>query len=212
MRFTHLRLLGIGIFLIISLVVLGGCLGKGTQDPTKYYLLQPMASSVTGDQTGAEDSGFSVGVGPIRMRQYLDRPQIVTRTGENEVYIDTFQNWAEPLGDNFSAILTANLSVLLETNKLILWPFGKKVKHVDYQVLVDVIRFDGVLGGEAVLSARWYVVSHKEGMKVEEMIPKRSTFTAPLEGDSYEDLVAAMSKTLEDFSREVADVIKARAQ
>ena len=212
MRFTDLRLVGTGIFLIFSLVVLGGCLGKGTQAPTKYYLLQPMASPVTGEQTGAEDSGFSVGVGPVRMREYLDRPQIVTRSGENEVFIGTFQYWAEPLGDNFSAILTANLSVLLKTNKLVLWPFGKKVKHVDYQVLVDVIRFDGVLGEEAVLSARWYVVSHKEGMKIEEMIPRKSTFTAPMEGDSYEALVAAMSKTLADFSREVAEAIQAESQ
>jgi uncharacterized lipoprotein YmbA len=45
-------------------------------------------------------------------------------------------------------------------------------------------------------------------MKTEEVIPKKSTFTAPMEGESYEALVAAMSKTLEDFSREVAEAIK----
>ena len=212
MRFTHLRLVRIGIFLIISLVVLGGCLGKGTQDPTKYYLLQPMASSVTGEHTGAEDGGFSVGVGPVRMREYLDRPQIVTRSGENEIHIGLFHSWAEPLGGNFSSTLTHNLSILLQTDRLALWPWDRKLEHVDYQIIVDVIRFDGVLGGEAVLIARWYVFSYKEGMKTEEIIPKKSTYTAPMEDDSYEALVAAMSKTLEDFSREVADVIKARAQ
>ena len=213
MRFTHLRLVGIGIFLVIFLVVLGGCLGKGTQEPTKYYLLQPLASSLTGEQqTGAKNVGFSIGVGPVRMREYLDRPQIVTRSGENEIHIGLFHSWAEPLGGNFSSTLTHNLSILLETDRLALWPWDRKLEHVDYQIIVDVIRFDGVLGGEAVLIARWYVFSYKEGMKTEEIIPKKSTFTAAVEGDSYEALVAAMSKTLEDFSREVAEAIKARAQ
>ena len=54
MRFSYFRLVGIGIFLIIALVVLGGCLGKGTQDPTKFSLLQPIASSTIGDQAGEE--------------------------------------------------------------------------------------------------------------------------------------------------------------
>ena len=213
MRFTCLRLLGIGMFLIISPMVLGGCLGKGTQDPTKYYLLQPLASSLTGEQqTGAKNVGFSIGVGPVRLREYLNRPQIVTRSGENEIHIGLFHSWGEPLAENFSATLASNLSVLLDTDRLALWPWGRKIEHVDFQIIVDVIRFDGVLGGEAVLSARWYVFNYKEGMKTEEVIPKKSTYTAPMEDDSYEALVAAMSKTLDDFSREVAEAIKAMAQ
>jgi uncharacterized lipoprotein YmbA len=193
-------------------MVLGGCLGKGTQDPTKYYLLQPIASSTLGEQAGAENGEFSIGVGPVRMPEYLDRSQIATRAGENEIHIAQFHNWAEPLRDNFSAILAINLSVLLETNQLVLWPWGRRIEHVDYQVLVDVIRFDGVLGGEAELFVRYYIFRYKEGMKTEEVIPKKSTFTAPMEGESYEALVAAMSKTLEDFSREVAEAIKSSSQ
>lgn len=212
MRFTYFRLAGIGIFLSIALMVLGGCLGKGTQDPTKFYLLQPIAGSATGEQTGAEDGGFAVGVGPIRMPEYLDRPQIVTRTGENEVNIGLFHNWAEPLRENFSANLVNNLSILLETNKIVLWPWGRSRLGVDHQVTVDVIRFDGVLGSEAILSARWYILSYGEDKEAREVTPKKSTFTAPMEDDSYEALVAAMSKTLEDFSREVAEAIKAESQ
>lgn len=212
MRFTYFRLVGKWIFLIIALMVLGGCLGKGTQDPTKYYLLQPIASSATWEQTAAEDGGYAVGVGPVRMREYLDRSQIVTRTGENEVNIGLFHNWAEPLRENFSANLANNLSILLETNAIALWPWGGRRVHVDRQVTVDVIRFDGVLGGEAVLIARWYMLNYGEDKKAQEITPKKSTFTAPMEADTYEALVAAMSKTLEDFSREVAAAIKAESQ
>ena len=213
MRFTCFRLIGMGIFLIIAMVVLGGCLGKGTQDATKYYLLQPIASSATGEQSGAEDGGFSVGVGPVRLREYLDRPQIVTRSGENEILIDHFRHWGEPLGDNFAANLAQNLAILLETHKLALWPWGRKIAGVDYQVMVDVIRFDGVLGQEAVLSARWYIfIYDQEDKDPRDIAPRRSTFTAPMVDDSHEALVAAMSKTLQDFSMEVAEAIRAEAQ
>ena len=212
MRFTCLRLVGIGMSVIISLVMLGGCFGKGTQDSTKYYLLQPMPSSDAGENKGTENGGISIGVGPVRLREYLNRPQIVTRAAQNEIHIGLFHSWGEPLAENFSATLANNLSVLLDTDRLALWPWGRKIEHVDFQIMVDVIEFDGVLGGEAVLSARWYVFSYEEGMKSEEIIPKMSTFTAPMEGDSYEALVAAMSKTLADFSREVAEAIQAESQ
>ena len=212
MRFTRFRLVGIGIFLTIALMVLGGCLGKGTQDPTKFYLLQPIASSTTLEQTAAEDGGFAIGVGPVRLREYLDRSQIVTRTGENEVNIGQFHNWAEPLRENFSAILANNLSILLDTDNIVLWPWGGRRVRVDHQVTVDVIRFDGVLGGEAVLIARWYIFNYGEDQEAREITPKKSTYTAPMEADTYEALVAAMSKTLEDFSKEVAAAIKAESQ
>lgn len=212
MRFTYFRLIGKWIFLVIALMVLGGCLGKGTQDPTKYYLLQPIASSATWEQTAAEDGGYAVGVGPVRIREYLDRSQIVTRSGENEVNIGQFHNWAEPLRENFSANLANNLSILLDTNNIVLWPWGERRVGVDHQVTVDVIRFDGVLGGEAVLIARWYIFNYGEEKEAREITPKKSTFTAPMEAETYEALVAAMSKTLEDFSREVAEAIKAESQ
>jgi uncharacterized lipoprotein YmbA len=212
MRVTYFRLVGMGIFLIISPMVLQGCFGKGTQDPTKYYLLQPIASSATGEHRGEKDGGFSLGVGPVRLREYLDRPQIVSRTGENEIHISRFHSWGEPLTENFSATLASNLSILLETDRLALWPWGRKIEHVDFQIMVDVSRFDGVLGGQAVLSARWYVFSYQEGMKTKGVTPRKSTFTTPAEGDSYEALVTAMSKTLEKLSREVAEAIRAKAQ
>lgn len=213
MRFTDFRHVDMGIVLIIALMVLGGCLGKGTQDPTKYYLLQPITSSVSGEQTGARNGGFSVGVGPVRLREYLDRPHIVTRSGENEILIDRFYNWGEPLEDNFAANLATNLSILLQTDRLAMWPWGRKLHGIDYQVIVDVIRFDGVLGREAVLTARWYILGYgeKEDKRAREITPRKSTFTAPMDDDSYEALVAAMSKTLEDFSREVAETIKAKS-
>ena len=85
MRNLHLSL--VAIFVSISLLILGGCLGKGTQEPTRLYMLQPLASSETDTEAGAVDDTFSLRVGPIRLPEYLNRPQIVTRTDENKIQL-----------------------------------------------------------------------------------------------------------------------------
>ena len=40
----------IRIVLIISFLILGGCLGKGTQKDTRFYLLQPIPGISSGER------------------------------------------------------------------------------------------------------------------------------------------------------------------
>jgi len=145
-----------GIVLIISIFFFGGCLGKGTQKPTEFYLLQPINPSIE-EQGVAAGEGAVLGIGPVRVRDYLNRPQIVTRTSTNAITIHDFHYWGEPLSANFTAILAQNLSFLLSTNRIFVFPYRSKQElQIDYQVVVDVIRFDGETGGEATLQAQYY--------------------------------------------------------
>jgi ABC-type transport auxiliary lipoprotein component len=76
------------------------------------------------------------------------------------------------------------------------WP---RILAIDYQVLVDVIRFDGGIGNEVVLVARWTIAS-ADG---KELIIQQSRFQAAAEAKDYEATVTAMSRTLEALSREI---------
>jgi uncharacterized lipoprotein YmbA len=76
---------------------------------------------------------------------------------------------------------------------------------IDYQIMVHVIRFDGKPGDRAWLTARWSIV---QGQDREILEVKRSSIQEPVEGGSYEDLVAAQSRALAKLSQEMADVIK----
>ncbi|NIQ92263.1 MAG: hypothetical protein GWN93_26070, partial [Deltaproteobacteria bacterium] len=69
-----------GIVLIISFLIVGGCLGKGTQKATRFYLLQPVYNTSSGERASKEGEGVMLAIGPVRVREYLSRPQIVTRT------------------------------------------------------------------------------------------------------------------------------------
>lgn len=199
-----------GTVLIIAFIILGGCLGKGTQKATKLYLLQPLSSSME-EQGAPADEGIVLGVGPVRVREYLNRPQIVTRTSKNEITLHEFHHWGESLASNFSGVLAGNLTILLSSEELFLYPWSRK-PPLDYQVVVDVVRFDGELGAEASLVAHYYILRFDEEGERKQAAMKKSSFSKPIEDDSYEALVSAMSELVADFSREVADEIKGAAE
>ncbi len=195
-----------GTVLIVCFVLLGGCLGKGTQKATKLYLLQPLSSSIE-EEGAAAGAGTVLGIGPVRVREYLNRPQIVTRTSKNEITLHEFHHWGESLASNFSEVLAGNLTILLSSEELFLYPWSRK-PPLDYQVVVDVVRFDGELGAEASLVAHYYILKFDEEGERKQAVMKKSSFSKPIEDDSYEALVSAMSELVADFSREVADEIK----
>jgi hypothetical protein len=74
---------------------------------------------------------------------------------------------------------------------------------------VDVVQFDAESGGNAVLIARWSILS--DGGDKMYML-KRSTITVSPNTDDYAELVSAQSQTLAEFSREIAEAIKAISQ
>ena len=194
--------------LIACFVLLGGCLGKGTQKPTEFYLLQPVSSSAV-SPGAAVGEGLILGIGPVRVRDYLNRPQIVTRTRTNEIVIHDFHYWGEPLSTNFTAILAQNLSALLSTDRIFIFPYKSKEKMpLQYQVAVDVIRFDGEPGVEAALLAQYYILEFK-GNEKRQTLAKQPRFRKTLSDESFETLVAVMSELVADLSRQIAGEIKA---
>jgi uncharacterized lipoprotein YmbA len=135
----------------------------------------------------------------------LDRPQIVTQSSAHEVDLAEFHKWAEPLNENVSHVLAENLSALLSTDRIEEYPWRSSTP-VDYQVTVDILQFDGIKGGEAVLVARWSLLGHDE--KTILTTKKTNVIQHPTSQD-YEALVEAMSQILMDLSREIAQAIKA---
>ena len=197
-----------GTVLIIAFIILGGCLGKGTQKATRFYLLQPIPGISSGERASVEGEGVMLAIGPVRVRQYLNRPEIVTRTQENKIMLHDFHSWGEPLDKNFTAVLGGNLSNLLSTDRIVFFPWRRR-PNFDYQIIVDVMRFDGDLGEEALLIVHYkiWAVGESEGEERRIGIWK-SSFSRQTRDDSYEALVSAMSELVGDFSREIAEKIK----
>jgi uncharacterized lipoprotein YmbA len=182
-------------------VLLFGC---ATTAPSKFYTLHALTNEVAGERAVNVQDAVGVGIGPLSLPALLDRPQIVTRTSSHELRFAEFDRWAEPLDQNLYRVLTENMSILLNTDHVYAYPWKSSAK-IDYQVAIDVIRFDVTSDGEASLVARWTVYGG-EGREV--LLKKKSHFKESASAKDYHSLVSALNKTLEDFSHEVAESIK----
>jgi len=187
------------------LIVAGGCAvtGKGTTRPTQFYVLRPLDAGSVEAVAEQLREDLTVAVGPVELAAYLKRPHIVTLSEGNEVRLADFDRWAEPLEDGISRILSENLSVLLGTHRVV--AHGPRSLALPlYSVAVKVVRLDGRLGEEVLLSARWGVIERRSD---EILLTRRSTYRRPAEGSGYGAFVAAENLVLEDLCREIAAAV-----
>lgn len=187
----------------IVIVLLVGQWGCAHTESAKFYILNSMAGTPSEIQTEENKLKVVLGIGPIKLPEYLDRPQIMSRTGGNELEYTEFHQWAEPLKDNFARVLGENLSVLIPTNQIYLFPWRRSA-GIDYQLEVDVISFEGSLEGDSVLTVRWTLYG-KDRDKA--LILEKSTFKQTATGKDYEAMVSALNQTLEQFSRVIEKAI-----
>lgn len=196
---TQKSIIHLVVLLVLSGVFFSACAGKSAS--SQFYVLSSLPQPVL---SAAE--GKVIGVFPVSMPDYLDRPQIVTRVSENEIKLNEFSRWAEPLKDSFTRALVQNLSTLLNTAKVIKTTQSTG-SLMSLQVAVEVVQFDGTLGGDVVLIAKWGLFE-ADGKKL--LLGKGSTFKEPTGAATYEALVAAESRTVAALSREIAEAIRAR--
>ncbi|MDH3771866.1 MAG: PqiC family protein [Nitrospirota bacterium] len=181
-------------------------LGCGTSQPSHFYLLQALPPDSTSDISERKSSSLSLGLGPLTLPHYLNRPKIVTQTGVHEVELAQFHKWAEPLSENMSNVMAENLSALLSTDRVVQFPWRRSVS-IDYQLVMNVIQCDGMKNEEVILKVRWTLI-REDGETLLEY--KTSHITEPVAGPDYEDFVQAMSRALASFSQEIAEAIKAQ--
>jgi uncharacterized lipoprotein YmbA len=196
---TQKSLIHVVVLLVALMLCLYSCAGKSAS--STFYVLSSLPQPAL---SAAE--GSAIGVFPVAMPEYLDRPQIVTRVSENEIKLDEFSRWAEPLKESFTRALVQNLSSLLNTAKVIKTTESTRFP-VALQVWVEVVQFDGTLGGDVVLIVKWGVFE-QEGKKL--LLGKRSSYKEPTGAATYEALVAAESKAVGALSREIAEAIKTK--
>lgn len=171
---------------IAIVCLLGGC---GTKE--RYYRLNAEAPGRRG--SGA----VSLGVGPVHLPSYLDRPELVYASGLNEYQIPTDALWAAPLSENISHVLATDLSRLLGAQGVVgyPWPRGRKPGR---QIAVDVRQFHAISGKDAVLDCSWRIGN---GSRHTTQLHER------IEGDGYGPVVAAQSRLLLRLAEQMAQAV-----
>lgn len=187
----------IGTLLIGTLAVASLC-GCTRSEKSRFYMLDSLVQpSATASDVHTAD--ISIGVGPIKIPEYLNRTQIAARTARYEIDYAEFDRWAETFETSIPRVLAENLSVLLSTNRVYTYPW--QIKTPAYQIQVEIIQFDGKIAGNIELTARWTLLKDGLGTRItrKKFIDKR-----PIAGQGYSGMVSAMSLVLYDLSREIA--------
>ena len=183
---------------VLCLFIIAGC--AVTPSPTYYQLEEPASS-----QLGGVERGLAIGVELLNVAAYLDRPQIVTRVTDHKLELSESNMWAEPLKESIVRVIGVNLSNMLDTNRVFRLPRRDKSIPLDFRVALTITRFDGTLGGEARLTARWNLYRQKDTL----VLTRVSIISQPSDGQGYDNLIAAQNRALQDLSREIADAIGA---
>ena len=169
----------------------------GSAPKLNYYTLTtPPASKNAG-------SPLSVFVGPVTVPEGVDRPQMVLRSGPNEVAIDEFHRWAEPLKSAIPHVLADSLMRELGTQRVMTTRQSSSLAF-DYRVAVDVQRFDSSLDEGAAIDALWTIRSAKGG----EPRTGRTVARESAPSRDPQGVAAAHSRALESLARDIAAAIR----
>jgi len=186
----------IAILILCTLAtLLTGC---ASTKPSQFYTLSP--SAIT---SGATSASTSISVGPVSVPAVVDRPQIVVRTGTNQVLIAEFDRWASPLKGDIARVVAENLVSMLGTPQVTVFPQSTSAE-ASYRAGINILRFESEPGRAATLDALWTVSSRKGGQSRS----GRTTINEPTQGGGYAELAAAHSRALGRLSSGIAATIR----
>ena len=190
------------LLVLFSALMLAGC--RSSAPPVEFYTLNPLTGLEEKTNTPEPDQKLSIGVGPVEIPQILDRPQIVTRSGPNKLKIDEFHRWAGRLDEDFARVLAENISLLLGTDLVAVYPWQTDFKP-HYRIALEVWYFEGQWGQDVLLEVSWALAS-QESQKPQTV--RKSVIREPLSATNYEELVAVKSRAIAQLSREIVQEIR----
>ena len=188
-----------GICLLAATLLLSAC--AASPQPRYYTLGLPTAADNGDGSVG--DKAYNIAVGPIAIPEVVDRPQIVLQTGPNQVAILEEHRWAQPLKSEIARFIAASLTEAL-TDAWVTDSHQRTGRNIDYQLSIDVQRFESLPREAVTVEAQWVVRRAANG----ETKKGKSLVRESVNHDSYDALVAAHARAFESVSREIAAAVK----
>lgn len=186
---------------LLTVLLVAAC---GTSPKVRYFSLSPMDTAYRQDPDGS----VLLGLGPLRIPEYLNRSQIVTRGVGAELKVDEFNRWAEPLPEAMHRIVSSNVDKMLDDVVVIAFPYESFIRAgVNYRMVGELSRFDADSSGRVVLEVQWGIRQTSGGVVVHTQRSRYEATASP--PDDPGAIARAMNNALEQFSRDVAEQFEA---
>ncbi len=201
---SRIRILGV---LLPVLLFLFACITP-TSETTRFYVLNPLENKVAMLEPINRKIPLALEVDLLRLPQYLERPQIVTRSGKNRLELAEYHQWGGNLRKNMIRVIAKNLSMLLNTPNVSIAP-NRSLSAPDFRVELEVIQFERDIDGLVRLTVRWQISRVKDrkllAVKITDLVSP-PVQTKP----DLEQTVSAMSNLIGELSRIISRAIPAQ--
>jgi uncharacterized lipoprotein YmbA len=178
-----------------------GCLGGATPTP-EYFTLSGVAPSDGAPVAARPELGLVLG--QIDLPRYLDRAELVTRTGEHGLRVWNLVRWGGSLRTDIARVVADDLARLLGTERIAVYPAEARFP-VSYRVLLELTELGSAPGHPVVLRARW-TIAGADGLA---LAVGATNLEQPPASPSWADYVGAHRSALGAVTREIAERIAA---
>lgn len=189
MRWTAILFLG---------AALAGC---ATSSPRTYFYTVGSAPAAARAEKSEADA-LRVSLWQVSIPDLVDRPQLVLRSGGNQVEIADFHRWAEPLRFGIARALAEGLATQSEGRWVAVagQPAGFTPQ---VRVSVDVQKFEAILGERVIVDMLWSVRPVSGDARV-----GRSTVEEPVSSRDHAGIAAAYSRALARVAQDIAPALR----
>lgn len=187
------------LLLLFMGLILGLTACRSAAPPITYYTLDPLPLSVEGLQPPTEPTLLRIGVGPVGLPTYLERAQIVTRSGDHTLAVNDFHRWAGPLDEEILRVLVVSVGRALPGAEVLPYPWGRRIDPT-HQVRLTVQRFDGQTGGEVHLRGIWQLICHTDPDK---SVGRAFDITEAVSAPGMTGLVEAQNRALGNLAGQI---------
>jgi uncharacterized lipoprotein YmbA len=183
-----------------------GCLGGRAPEPRYFTLSTPGGAEAAPGGTEAAPVAarpeLGIVLGQIDLPRYLDRAELVTRSGAHRLHVWNGVRWAGSLRTDVQRVVADDLARLLGTARIAVHPAEARFP-VGCRVLIELLELGSAPGQPVILRARWTLA----GADGRALAVGASEVQQPPASASWEDYVAAHGAALGVLARELAERI-----
>jgi uncharacterized lipoprotein YmbA len=188
------------IALTLFAILIGACsIGPNTK-PSQYYVLEANIEQSNNNLL----NDLALGVGPISIPGYINRPQIVTKTDTPELKIEEYSRWAEPIDRMFSRALAENIQKLTNSQQIHSHPWSNATEF-KYRLSAKVIKFENDMKGDALLVVHWGIIDTNNPSA---SISKHTVYKVSATDKEISGRVNALNETIAQFARDIVKTLE----
>ncbi len=189
-------------FVLVALISFynSGCISVPNSPVPKFYTLHSTGSPQESKPLDIAPK-LIIGIGPVEIPEYQNRPQMVTRDKDGMLTFAQFERWGEPLDSGLERLILENLTLIFPQTEFQIFPCNFAIP-LDYQIMVNVVQLESQLDEDVFLTAQWIIIDSKTKKM---LLMKRSQIRQAINPHNYSGLAFALSKACTLLSGEIAE-------